>query len=63
MIGLVSPRALTLIPVLGGLIAVAVICLGLGTVVLLAAERLRRPAPTQPAAAPAAPTAPAPAPV
>lgn len=48
VIGLVALHFLTRLPYLGGLLAIAVLCLGLGVLVLAIIDRLHRPAPAQP---------------
>jgi hypothetical protein len=61
LLGLIGLHVLTRIPYLGGLLGFVVLCLGLGILVILIAERTRRPAPPPLAssAAPALPNAPA----
>ena len=60
LLGLIGLHVLTRIPFVGALLTVVVVCLGLGILVVLLGERLRRPAPPAPSpAAPVLPTAPA----
>jgi hypothetical protein len=48
VIGLIALHLLTRLPYLGGLLAVGVLSLGLGTLILAITDRLRRPRPPQP---------------
>jgi cytoskeletal protein CcmA (bactofilin family) len=60
LLGLIGLHVLTRLPFVGALLTFVVVCLGLGILVVLMGERLRRPAPPAPSlAAPALPTAPA----